>query len=238
MMKSNSCGCAKCSHQLCAQRVPIFSGLNEEELSHIADLIKRRQYLKGEIIQLEGSDLDSLVIINQGKVKAFRYTQEGKEQILHLFSDGDFFGENNLLGGRKAAYSAEALEQTYICMIDRKDFQDLIRRSPEISLKIINELCNRLDRLETAVQNMGTRSVEARISSTLLEFSEKYGVKHDKGLMVTLPFSREGFASYIGVARETVSRKLGLLQDAGIIEMIGNKKILLLNEEALRKEIE
>ena len=71
-MKQDSCSCGKCSHKQCTNRVPIFSGLNDEELSYVADLIKRRQYLKGEIIQLEGSELDCLTIINQGKVKAFR----------------------------------------------------------------------------------------------------------------------------------------------------------------------
>ena len=237
-MKTNSCDCGTCRHKLCAQRVPIFSGLNEEELSHVADLIQRRQYLKGEIIQLEGSDADCLTIINQGKVKAFRYTQEGKEQILYLFSEGDFFGESNLFGGKEAAYHAEALEQTSICMIARNDFQELVRRYPEISLKIIGALCTRLERLETTIQNMGTRSVEGRISSVLLEFAERYGVTGSKGVLITLPFSREGMASYIGIARETISRKLTLLQDAGTIEMIGNKKILLLNEEALRRELE
>ncbi len=237
-MKNDTCSCGQCQHQLCAKRVPIFSALDEEELNRVVDLIIRRQYGKGEMILLEGSNLDSLIIINHGRVKAFRYTQEGKEQILYIFSEGDFFGEKNLLSRQEATYNVEALEQTHVCMIHNKDFQELIRRYPDISLKIIAELCARLDRLERSVQNMGTKNAEGRIAAVLLEFAEKYGTAHLLGIQFELPFSREGIANYIGVARETVSRRLNHLQEEGIIEMIGNKKIIIINEEALIKEIE
>jgi CRP/FNR family transcriptional regulator len=180
-MNNGGCACGQCQHQLCAKRVPIFSSLDEEELNKVVGLIIRRQYAKGETILLEGSELDSLNIVNHGMVKAFRYTQEGKEQILYIFSEGDFFGEKNLLSRQEATYNVEALEPTHICMIRSRDFQALIREYPDISLKIIRELSRRLDRLENAVQNMGTKNAEARIGAVLLEFAEKYGIRHPAG---------------------------------------------------------
>lgn len=237
-MKNGTCACGQCQHHLCAKRVPIFSSLDEEELNKIAGLIVRRQYAKGETILMEGTGLDSLIIVNRGMVKAFRYTQEGKEQILYIFSEGDFFGEKNLLTSREATYNVEALEPTHICMIRSADFQQLIREYPDISLKVIRELGARLDRLESAVQNMGTRNAEARIGAVLLEFAEKYGTLHPEGIQFELPFSREGVANYIGAARETVSRRLNHLQEEGVIDMVGNKKIILKNKAALRDEQE
>jgi CRP/FNR family transcriptional regulator len=237
-MKNGTCACGHCQHQLCAKRVPIFSSLDEEELNQVVGLIVRRQYAKGETIFMEGSELDSLIIVNHGMVKAFRYTQEGKEQILYIFSEGDFFGEKNLLSRQEATYNVEALEPTHICMIRSRDFQALIREYPDISLKIIRELSRRLDRLENAVQNMGTKSAEARIGAVLLEFAEKYGSSHAAGIQFELPFSREGIANYIGVARETVSRRLNHLQEEGVIDMVGNKKIIIKNKEALLEELE
>lgn len=237
-MKNGACACGQCQHQLCAKRVPIFSSLNEEELNKVAALIIRRQYEKGETILMEGSPLDSLNIVNYGMVKAFRYTQEGKEQILYIFSEGDFFGEKNLLSRQEATYHVEALEPTHICMIRSRDFQELIREYPDISLKIIGELSRRLDRLENAVRNMGTKNAEARIGAALLEFAEKYGTTHSAGIQFELPFSREGIANYIGVARETVSRRLNHLQEEGVIDMVGNKKIIIKNKESLLDELE
>jgi CRP-like cAMP-binding protein len=99
-------------------------------------------------------------------------------------------------------------------------------------------LCQRLDRLENAVETMGTRTVGARVSSVLLEFADKFGKQSPQGIIIDLPLSREGIANYIGLTRETVSRKMSSMQDQGLIEMIGNKKVLLLNRTALEKSIE
>lgn len=235
MTDKTICNCEKCQHQLCVSRVPIFSDMAPEELGKIAELIVRKQYKKGELIIMEGSSPESLIIIDQGQVKVFRYTAEGKEQILYIFSEGDFFGEKNLLKNQEATYNVEALETTHICMINKEAFQKLLRHYPEIGIKIIEELCGRMEKIESAVQNMGTKSIETRINGILLEFAQRYGRKHSRGVLVDLPLSREGIANFIGTARETVSRKLSVLQDDGIIEMIGNKKILIFDIKALEE---
>lgn len=232
-MNKNICNCEKCQHRICAKRVPIFSTLNGDEINKVVNLIIRKRYLRGEMIIIEGSGLNSLIIINSGRVKAFRDTYEGKEQILYIFSQGDFFGEKNLLINQKAQYNVEALEETHVCTIQKDDFKKLLREYPEIGLKIIEELCNRLERLENAVESMGTKNAEARVNAVLLEFAKKYGKENKDGIIVDLPLSREGIANYIGVARETVSRKMNLLQEEGIIEMIGNKKVIIRNIDAL-----
>lgn len=237
-MKNNLCSCESCHHKLCAKHVNIFSTLDAPQLSKVVSLINHKEFKKGELLVLEGDKIGSLVIINDGQVKAFRTTQEGKEQILHIFSEGDFFGEKNLLRDQASNYSVEALEETHACLIHKGDFQVLIREYPDIALKIMEELCQRLDRLENTIETMGTKTVEARVSSVILEFAAKYGKPHQKGVMIDLPLSREGIANYIGLTRETVSRKMSLLQDDGIIEMIGNKKVLLLKPSALENNIQ
>jgi CRP/FNR family transcriptional regulator len=234
IMDDKTCYCSRCSHELCTRRVPIFSELSGEELLKIASLVVRKKYSKGEIIAMEGESASSLIIINKGRIKTYRYTPEGKEQILYIFSEGDFFGEMGLLSPRQFAYNAEALEDTHVCLIRKEDFQNLIKTHPEISLKIMEELGSRLEKMESMVQNMGSSDVESRVSAVLLEFSEKYGRNDPKGRMVELPLSREGIANYIGVTRETVSRKLSRLQDEGVIELVGNKRVIILDEDALQ----
>ncbi|WP_313559758.1 Crp/Fnr family transcriptional regulator [Ruminiclostridium cellobioparum] len=232
-MGFTGCSCENCHNKMCSKRVPIFSAFNEDELSRVSGLIIRRQYKKGELIILEGARPESLIIINSGRVKAYRNTIEGREHILYIFSEGDFFGEKNLLLDHEATYNAEALEDTGICTINKKAFQELMREYPELSFKVMEELCSRLARLENTIESMGTKNVELRVNSVLVEFSEKYGSQHPRGILVELPMSREGIANYIGLTRETVSRKMSLLQEEGIIEMVGNKKVIILDMERL-----
>lgn len=235
-LNKHICNCENCQNKHCAHNVPILSSLDTEEIKKVVGLIVRRQYSKGEIIVLEGSELESLIIINKGRVKAFKHTYEGKEQILYIFSEGDFFGEKNLIINQEATYSVEALEDTSICMINKTEFRQLLREYPVISFKIMETLCNRLIHMEKAVESMSTKSVETRINTVLLEFANKYGRTTSKGLLVELPLSREGIANYVGLTRETVSRKMSILQEEGIIEMIGNKKIIIINKEALENQ--
>lgn len=236
-MDSCQMGCMHCHHRSCTKKVPIFSTLNDEEISSVSSLIRRRAYEKGEMVVMEGESLESLFIINEGQVKAFRDTMDGREQILYIFSEGDFFGEKNLLMNQEAGYNVEALAKTHICMIIKKDFQALVEKFPSIALKVMEALSERMDRLENAISSMGSGTVEARINAVLLEFAKKYGRQKPEGTLIDLPLSREGIANYIGLTRETVSRKLSALQDGGVIDMIGNKKILLKDLKALEETI-
>lgn len=227
--------CAHCLNKLCTHAIPIFSSLAYDDLKKIAGLTVHRDYGKGETIVEEGGRPDFVAIVSQGSLKAARYTMDGREQILYVFAEGDFFGEQFLLTDRPAAYQIITLEPVKLCLLYRKDFHLLLQDNPEIGVKIIGELGDRLARLESSVQNMGVRSLEARISAVLLEFADRYGVAHAEGTMIFLPLSREGLASYMGIARETVSRKLSLLEEEGIIRSIGNKKILLRQRAVLEE---
>ena len=228
-----SCHCGHCQDELCIHKVPIFSSLNEVELEKIADLISHREYKKGEIILTDGEKSEAIVIIHEGSAKAFKYTTDGREQILYVFAEGDFFGEQNLLSDRMATYSVEALQPVKTCMLSKNQFQQLLTQHSDIAIKIISELGDRMARLENAMQGMGVRNVDNRVGGILLEFAAKYGSKVQEGTLIQLPLSREGIANYLGVARETVSRKLGQLESDGVIRSVNNKSILILNQKAL-----
>lgn len=227
--------CTRCLDKLCTHSIPIFASLEHDQLEKIAGLTVHPVYDKGAVILEENSHPDFVAIINQGQVKASKMTPDGREQIVYIFSEGDFFGEQNLLFDRPAFYSVIALEPVRLCLLYKKDFQSLLQENPDISLKIIGELGWRLAHLERAVHNMGIRSLEARIDTVLLELAEKYGKKQKNGVLLRLPLSREGLANYVGVARETVSRKLGLLEEEGLIRSI-NSRTLLIKDLGLLEE--
>ena len=228
-----SCRCGFCHNELCVKKVPIFSSLSNEEVGKISDLITHKEFKKGELLMHDGERSENIVIVHEGSAKAYKYTTDGREQILYVFSEGDFFGEQNLLTDRTATYSVEALQTVRTCMFSKSQFQTLLYQYPDIAVKIIAELGERMARLENAMQGMGVRNVDNRIGGILLEFAAKYGIEEKEGTLIHLPLSREGIANYLGVARETVSRKLGQLENEGIIRSVNNKSILILDREAL-----
>lgn len=236
-MSNQMCYCSYHSHQPCARKVPIFASLNEEELQHVVSLIIQKKYPKGSLICREGEPMEDLLLFNRGKVKVYRNSAEGKEQILYILAEGDFFGERNLLLKQKPAeYNAETMEDTLVCMITGPDCHRLLLRHPEIGLKIMEELCERIDKLENLLSSISPRETDNRICLMLLEFRRKYGKEQPDGTsIIDLPLNREEMANYIGVTRETVSRKLNALKEAGFIDFIGNKKLQVINEKALEE---
>lgn len=232
--KCHSCDCYRCTGKYCAQKVYIFSDLNEEQIGEVVNLIERRNFKKGDNIFLEGDVSDRLYIVNSGSIKAFRYTKEGKEQILYVMSNGDSIGELNLLKKSKYKYNAAALEDTDFCIISKDNFDGLLKKYPEITLKILEGIHDRMDSLEDLVQNLSTKDVEARIADLLLHFIKDFGMETKNGIEMDMPLSREEMGNYIGTTRETISRKLASLQEEGILQMSGSRKIIIKDIEELK----
>jgi CRP/FNR family transcriptional regulator len=234
----NHCGtknCAKCTGRYCAKRVSIFSILEEKEISEVVEKITTRRYKKGQMIFFEGDIADKLYIVSSGSMKIFKYTKEGKEQILYILTNGDFIGDRSLLKRGKFDFNAEALEDSSICTLSKEDFDNVVRSNPDIPIKILENVHDRLLSLENLVQSLGTKDVEARIAALILSFTKNFSSQTKEGVLIDLPLSREEMGNYIGMTRETISRKLTSMQEEGIIELIGNRKLLIKNRELLEE---
>jgi len=236
-MKEYSCG--NCSHNLCAKKVPIFSFLSEKELIEIVNMTGHKLYKKGDMLCIQGEKSDTLFIINEGKVKISKLTKDGKEQIVHIFSNGDFFGELSLFSSEETYnFNAYAISDVKICTLTKQDINKIIMNNPEISLKLLQVITKRLAQTENLAQNLATNDAEIRIASMLLEFAEKYGTSSSQGLQIKLPINREEMASYAGVTRETVSRKLSIFEELGIISLKGNKVLIIKQLDVLKSYVE
>lgn len=229
--------CERCTGLVCASKVPIFANLSHEELIDITLMTGHKNAGKGDMIFSEGMEAHTLYIINVGQIKLFKYTKDGKEQILHILSEGDFFGELNLFKEGTYSFNAEAISDTKLCTLTKDKMRNIILKRPEIGLKILEVIGDRLSTLETLAQNLATNDVDVRIAHLLLNFKNQYGKVTPKGIEINTPITREDMSNYTGVARETISRKLKKFQDEGIIKIVGNKKIIILDEEKLQDYI-
>lgn len=233
----NRTGCKECSRKLCTAKVPIFENLNCDELEEIVRQINHKIYDKNDVIFTEGNPVDTLYFINEGKIKLYKYNKDGKEQILHILSDGDFFGGLNLIKDSEYKFNAKAIENTKICTLTKEKFKDIVMENHGIAIKLLESLGERLTAIENLVQNLSTNDINVRIAYLLINLMDKYSEVIDGVKSIKIPISREDMANYIGVTRGTISRKLKKFEDEGIIKLVGVKNIIILDEEGLRSYI-
>lgn len=229
--------CDGCRGRHCASKIPIFQNLEEHELSQVINSIDHRIYKKNEVLFDEGSIANNMFFVNEGKVKLYKYTKEGKEQILHVLSEGEFFGELNLLKSSIHNFSSKAIKDCKICVISNEKMKDIIVRNPHIGIKLLGSVGERLSDVENLAQSLATNDADSRVAYLLIDLLDKYGSRTLEKKEIKLPMSREDMANCVGVTRETMSRKLKKFEDEGLIKIPKVKQIIILDEERLRHYI-
>ncbi len=219
---------------LCMNNVPLLSSLSPEEGHKISEGVSSETYKKGELIFREGQKANKLYIICSGKIKIFRNTVDGKEQILYILTEGDFIGAFNLLKEDEFDFNAAAVEDTQISMLEKEAFDKVMLSNPEITLKIFEKAYERIMKVEALVARLSSNSPDAKVAGLLLDLIERFGTSTDEGIVLDLTISREEMGSYAGISRETMSRKLQLFQEMDLIKLMGVKKILIIDQNKLK----
>ena len=209
----------KCrSEKLCVEVVPIFNHLSNYEMEEIVNRSRTKVYAKGEFILQPGEPSENLLIIHKGRVKVYKVSESGKEQLLRILEPGDFIGDLSLFINETSTNYAETMAPTEICTIHRSDMQQLLVTQPLISVKILEEFSRRLNEAEKTIERLGLQDAEKRLISYLVEL---VGDPEDVQFPLTLhlPMSKKDLASYIGTTQETLSRRLSVFQEYGWIKL-------------------
>lgn len=217
------------NHESCVALVPIFNHLEQSQMDEIMAVTHSVSYRKGEYIYRAGEESDSLYIVSKGRVKIYRLSESGKEQLLRILNPGDFTGELALFSETIYEAYACAMEDTSICTVRRSDLQKLLLKYPSISLKVLAEFSSRLEQSEKQTTRFATEKVETRIALFLAECADSDS--HD--VEIILPMSKKDLASYLGTTPETISRKFYELEDAGYIKQKSNKRIQIMDLDSL-----
>lgn len=216
------------SVKTCVSLVPIFNHLDSEQMDEIMQVVRRATFKKGETVYHAGDASDTLFIVNRGQLKTYYLTEAGKEQVVRILNPGDFTGELTVFQASIQEAFAEALMDTQICMIQQSDLQALLVKYPTIALEILKELAGRLTQQEKQATSFVTETVETRIALFLAESYDE-----TQGDTIELPMSKKNVASYLGTTPETLSRRLKELEEAGIIQQEGQRKIKIIDLDAL-----
>ena len=209
------------------ESVPIFSDLSKSDLTKISDRMTKRTFTKNQMILLEDDLGQTFFVISKGSVKITRLSDDGREVILAMLGEADFFGEMSLLDGDGRSANVVALEASEVLTLARNEFLDILEKYPKISICLLEELTHRLRKSDQQIESLSLSDVEQRIGITLIRLAEELGtIKQGSVTITNLPFQQD-IANMAGTSRETVSRTFKLLEEKGLLYGERNKYLNL-----------
>lgn len=208
----------------------LFSGLPNTQLEKINDIAVSKRYSKGESIFFEGEPGIGFFMVTRGKVKIFKTSFDGKEQILHIFGPGEPFGEVPVFHGNPFPANAMALSDCETLFFPRTEFVGLITAHPSLALNMLAVLALRLRRFATQVENLSLKEVPGRLASHLRYLMEE----QQRQDQVVLDIPKGQLASLLGTSSETLSRIFNRMSEEGLIRVEG-KTIVILDSERLKE---
>jgi CRP/FNR family cyclic AMP-dependent transcriptional regulator len=214
----------------------LFAALDETELNSLALRSGIRSYPQGEVLFSEGEPCSGLYIIITGRVRIFKTSAGGREQVLSIEGAGGSIAELPVFDGGPYPASASAVEKTELLFISRSDLRAICLENPAVSLKLLQVVGSRLRRLVGIIEELSFTTVRHRLISLLLREARAHGRATDRGVAFSLPGSHQELASQIGTVRELVSRNLTRLQAQSFIEIDG-REIVILDQPGLEADL-
>jgi CRP/FNR family transcriptional regulator, polysaccharide utilization system transcription regulator len=203
-----------------------------DELKKLSSERRIKVYKKKEIIFNEGNSPNYLYFLSKGKIKTFKSHEYGKELITNLYKEGDFFGYLALLEDSSYADTAEALEDSEVCLIPKEDFFALIYNNLAVMKKFIRILSDNISEKEEQLVNLAYSSVRKRVAEALILLQNLYDTKKDKSFSISI--SREDLANIVGTATESLIRTLSDFKAEKLVEIKGSN-ITIVDAERLKK---
>lgn len=200
-------------------KAALLSNLTPAELSLLAARTVRKSFTPGELLFSEGDPCHGLHIIARGRVRIFKSSPGGREQVLAVNTPGESIAELPVFDGGPYPASAVAIEDAQIAFISRRDFQAYCMEHPEVALKVLAVVGARLRRLVGIIEELSFTTIRQRLISALLRLAESEGRKTEHGIEFQLPASHQELANQLGTVRELISRNLMRLQAEGLLDV-------------------
>jgi CRP/FNR family transcriptional regulator len=199
------------------EKTALLSSLSPSELQLLAARTVRKLFSEGELLFSEGEPCNGLHIIALGKVRIFKTSMSGREQVLAVNVPGESIAEIPVFDGGPYPASAVAIEDVEIAFISRRDFNAYCLEHPEVALKVLSVVGARLRRLVGIIEELSFTTIRQRLISALLKLAQSEGKKTERGIEFQLPATHQELANQLGTVRELISRNLMRLQAEGLL---------------------
>lgn len=216
------------------RQVLLFSKAKDNDLKKICEVTKEKLFARGSIIFLENEPGHTFFTIKTGLIKIARAAPDGRSKTLNIMGPGDFFGEMAVLDEPFRSATAEALLDSEVYVIYKRDFELLIEKNPHIAMDVIHTLIQRLRHADQQIEDLTFTGSKERVVKTLVKLSEQFGKKDEEKIHIPLHLTHQEIAELAGLSRETTTRLLNEMEKEGFL---GFEKhhVIILNDTKFRK---
>jgi CRP-like cAMP-binding protein len=219
------------------KNVNLLEGLSERELKAIAGRTSMSKLRKGGVIYFPERQSKNIYFLKIGHVKIVRLSPDGRKAILDIIGPGEIFGELALIDNEGEVYveMAEALDEVMICAVSKNDFMEILKKNPELNLRLIKLIGLKLLKVESKVEDLIFKNVRERVMTFLFRFAEAFGKIKERQISVPKFLSQDEIAHMTGASRQTVATILNELRKEGVIDFT-TKSLTILKPESFKIE--
>lgn len=196
---------------------PLFHQLDRAELDALGDLATERQVARDSAVVRRGQADGSLLILVHGRLRAGSMSADGREVTIGLMEPGAVVGEIALLDGRPRSMDVVAMQDSLLLVVERSAFLPFLRARPDLMLRLMALLCDRLRRASAAYEDMALTPLAARLAKLLLSLADSHGVPDKEGTRIRLRLSQRDLGAQVAATRERVNKQMRQWHDAGVL---------------------
>ena len=205
---------------------PLFHAMGREALDAVLEHATERSVGRGRTIFQRGDTGSSIMAVLHGRVRIGSVSPEGREVVLNIINPGEVFGEIALLDGKPRSADATATEETLLLVLERRHFLPFLEIHPDVMLRLIAVLCDRLRRTSVAMEDLAMLDLPERLARLLLRLGGDYGRRIADGLRIDFKLSQKDIGNLVASSRESVNKQLRAWQAEGVLDMQGGYIVL------------
>lgn len=215
------------------RKVPLFSGLEEQDLETLSTIVTRKEFGKRETLFHQGDPGEEFMILTEGSVKVELMNSEGKELTLTILTPYQFLGELALLDDVPRSATVVSMEQSVLLSINKRDFARLLEAYPRMSIPMLRQLTRRVRVLTDDIASMAFLDSYSRVTRKILNLAEEMGEDTPDGnILIDRALTHQQLANLVGTTRETVTKILNEMKDNGLLS-IRRHRITVLDRDGL-----
>lgn len=208
------------------RRVPLFVSLTDEERESIAGVMSHRMMKKRSILFYEGEPCTAIYLLEQGRVKVYKTTEDGREQIVNVLQEGDLFPHVGMFGGSPYPATAETLEDAVLYSINVQELTRMLESNSALCIRLLQILESKIRELQRRLSDVLSKDIKEKIVNILLSLARKSGTETVETYEIHMELTHQDLANMVGTTRETVSRTVSQLKRDGVVQFDAQKIIL------------